>query len=189
MRYFFVLILFFCHPVLRSQTKDSVKTDYVRKPTLNSIYIQILGTGIYPTIDYERILIYKQKWQLNASAGVFFYNNKLRSVSLYSIPFELGLALGSKNHVELGVGLSYVYGLNGCTDCVPYGGDFVSSDLYSSVRIGYKYKKADGHFYFAFGFTPLIRIYKLRNPPKSLINKYESERILPMPGVSVGYSF
>jgi hypothetical protein len=183
-----IFLLFFSHTILKSQIKDSAKSDYVRKPTLNSIYVQVLGTGIWPTLGYERIILNKQKWQLNAKVGFAYYPIRSRGASPLIIPVELDQSLGRKHHLDLGIGLTYAFGFDACEDC-DRGKSFVSSSFYSSFRIGYKYKKPDGNLYFSFAVTPVIRFFEINKIPEKPVNNYGRNRVWPLPSLSAGYSF
>lgn len=175
-----------------AQEKDST-VSYVnpKRPTKNTIYAGILGNGILiSTLNYERILICKEPYQITARiGGVYYFHRRNEDVTPWSVPFELTLALGSKHHLDLGTGLTYIYGLY-CVDCSNgYNKKSASSTLYSSIRVGYKYKKEDGHLFLSLAFTPVIRIREYNtNYVLPHTSDYNNEQIIPTFGLGAGYS-
>lgn len=190
---FIICILFSVNII--AQDKDTVY-NYIRpkhKPTLNSVYIGILGTGILPiSLNYERIIINKERHQFSGRIG-YAYNFFLagEDVTPWSVPFELNFAMGSKHHLDLGIGMTYNYGIVACGNCgAAINKQSASSALYSSYRIGYKYKKEKGHFFFLLSANPFIRIKEFNsNPPAFLIDDYEQNKAFFWVGVGTGYSF
>jgi hypothetical protein len=153
-----------------------------RKKTNNTVFLEVLGTGgLISTINYERIFFSRTDYQISARLGgtYYFQNRNKEDVIPWSVPLELGLAIGSKNHLEIGTGLTYIYGDTYCTSCGHViNRQSASSTLFASVRVGYKYKKEKGHLYLNSAFTPLI-----------VIREYNTSYPTRDEGVNIFFSF
>ena len=126
-----------------------------------AVYLELGGTsGVY-AFNYSTIFHQKGKLKLNASAGFSMLireTSNSRTFWLPAIPLELTAFYGkSKHHLEMGFGV------------VPYldAGSFLDSETLEfkdkvvfgtamPLRVGYRYQKPEGGFFFRVGFTPFF---------------------------------
>lgn len=128
-----------------------------------AVYLEVGGSsGIY-AINYSKIFHQKGKLKLNASAGFSMWRNQLndfKTIWLPVIPLEVTALYGKSNHhLELGFGftsyLSRTLDINSETfefsDKVVFG-------AFIPLRVGYRYQKPEGGFFFRVGYTPIINV-------------------------------
>jgi hypothetical protein len=146
----------------------------------NSIYLELLGSGIIYSLNYERMLINSLALRvgfgyapLSASstnnAGVTktaTENITTAPLTLSWFPFSSSTSSPSSK-LEIGAGIVYV-DLTKKLASFPAG----NSIGYTAI-LGYRYQPADGGFLFRIAFTPFI-----------LFNKTE-----PWGGITFGYGF
>lgn len=174
-----ILLLFFSVDLL-------AQTAPVPFTAKNAAYLEIGGNGIVYSFNYERIFFQKGIFKSAARAGLTLFplkrggKNHLTTV----LPIEIIGMLGrSKHHLELGIGIS--------PNLIPYSEIDPATADYTSVsyeygtfipfRIGYRYQKSDGGFFFRAGYTPILDFpnkYKQRVDFTSIHG-----------GISVGKSF
>ncbi len=138
----------------------------------NAVYAEIGGTGVYGSINYERLKRLKNANYFAPSIGIalpFPENSQLVKSQFYMVPLQFNWLLGQKSSkLELGVSVNPTYSTSVTTI-----GETETSDnefgALPSCRIGYRYMGNKGLVVRA-GFTPII-----------FIN--------PWLGASVGYSF
>lgn len=152
----------------------------------NAVYLEVGGSSGRYAVNYSKIFHQKGKLKLNASAGFSMWRNeKLDSKTswLPVIPLEVTALYGKSNHhLEMGFGftsflgtsLELVSGTFGLRDKVVFG-------AFIPLRVGYRYQKPEGGFFFRVGYTPIIDF-----PPRTggnwSFNPYWA-------GVSFGKSF
>lgn len=127
----------------------------------NAIYLEVGGSsGIY-AINYSKIFHQKGKLKLNASAGFSMWRNeKLDSKTswLPVIPLEVTALYGKSNH-HLEMGFGFTSFLSTSLESVSGTFEFrdkVVYDAFISLRVGYRYQKSEGGFFFRVGYTPII---------------------------------
>lgn len=151
----------------------------------NTIYAEFGGNSGPYAINYSRIIHQKEKLKLNVSAGFSMLHHRLNSKTTWLpvVPVEISAFYGKSNHhLELGFGftsyLSRTLDINSETfefsDKVVFG-------AFIPLRVGYRYQKPEGGFFFRVGYTPIIDF-----PPRTggnwSFNPYWA-------GVSFGKSF
>jgi hypothetical protein len=151
-----------------------------------AVYLEVGGSSGRYAINYSKIFHQKGKLKLNTSVGFSMWRNEIndfRTIWLPVVPLEVSAVYGkSKHHLELGFGL--ISFLDRTLDF-----DSESLELEDKVvvnaaiplRIGYRYQKPEGGFFFRVGYTPIIDF-----PPRTggnwSFNPYWA-------GVSFGKSF
>jgi len=152
----------------------------------NAVYLELGGSSGRYAVNYSKIFHQKGKLKLNASAGFSMWRNKIKdfkTIWLPVIPLEVTALYGKSNHhLELGFGftsyLSRTLDINSETfefsDKVVFG-------AYIPLRIGYRYQKPEGGFFFRVGYTPIIDV-PVRAGKSWSFNPYWA-------GVSFGKSF
>jgi hypothetical protein len=165
---------------------SSAQTEAQTFTARNGIYVEFGGSSGRYAVNYSKIFHQKGKLKLNASAGFSMWRNgKLDSKAswLPVIPIEVTALYGKSNHhLEMGFGftsflstsLESVSGTFEFRDIVVY-------DAFIPLRVGYRYQKPEGGFFFRVGYTPIIDF-----PPRAggnwSFNPYWA-------GVSFGKSF
>ena len=138
----------------------------------NAAYGEIGGSGIIPTVNYERR--FNERWYGRVGLGVAFTYTEDDSDAAFAIPLTTSWVNRpeSKHHLELGGGLTLVAGDR--QELFDYGDDDEEfSTLSITGIVGYRYQKPDGGFLFRAAFTPVAG----------------GGYILPWAGVSFGYAW
>ncbi|OOG73641.1 hypothetical protein [Algoriphagus sp. A40] len=152
----------------------------------NSVYLEIGGSsGIY-AVNYSKIFHQKGKLKLNASAGFSMLpNEKIDSKTIWlpAIPLEVSALYGKSNHhLEMGFGFTSYLDKTTAIDSETFElSDEVVFGAVIPVRIGYRYQKPEGGFFFRVGYTPLFNV-PVRAGKSWSFNPYHA-------GVSFGKSF
>jgi hypothetical protein len=150
----------------------------------NTVYLEGFGNGGLYSLNYDRILYYRPKLKVSSRAGFGI----ISGFDFISFPVEVNLIRGDENCLELGLSASYIKGLQKGTIFEPdfdnFVGDYISSSIYGSLRIGYRYQRKEGGFTFRIGFTPLIKFHEFNRLPKQLVKNQPV-----WGGISFGYAF
>jgi len=154
----------------------------------NAIYLELLGNGLFYTINYDRLLspdvgIRVGFGYLGLGAGNSTTTNPDGTTSDNSIsarfivvPATLNYFICSQDHRgrvgsnkwELGLGILYI---NVSVDFFGFQG--TGSVIGETATVGYRYQAYDGGFIFRIGFTPV----------------YIVSRFQPWGGLSLGFGF
>lgn len=161
------LILFFLLPVITSaqeseEESPEERTSIVKK---NSIYLEAFGYAVFSaSLNYERSFQLDEKAFLGLRGGLtYFYG-------IQGIAELNGFFFGPKHFLELGVGTCTFTGWHFSEDSEE--NDFVLRDMQPNGRIGYRYQGPKGLTIKAGPF-----LY------------YDGDEVMPLPSVSLGYSF
>ncbi|WPR76406.1 hypothetical protein [Algoriphagus sp. NG3] len=152
----------------------------------NAVYLEVGGSSGRYAANYSKIFHQKGKLKLNASAGFSMWRNEKldsRTSWLPAIPLEVTAFYGKSNHhLEMGFGFTSFLGTSLAIDSETY--ETIDKVVFSAaipLRIGYRYQKPEGGFFFRVGYTPIIDF-----PPRTggnwSFNPYWA-------GVSFGKSF
>ncbi len=145
----------------------------------NTVYLEFLGNGGLYSINFDRILVDAEKFKISSSIGYGSYPNE----NIEGIPFEVNFLFGHKHYFELGTGISYIKGLTQVEPDHSYG--VISSTIYNTYRIGYRYQKDVKGFFFKVAVIPFVRVYEYEEFFKSDPDKAFFLSL----GAAVGYSF
>jgi hypothetical protein len=158
-----------------SQSAAVAKADSLDKKRAQNVYIEILGTGLIFSANYDTRFANKQDG-LGARIGVGGYS--IEASSILTVPVQINYLIGTNNKFfEVGLGFTYV--------------NFVGSDLIffkannnsdkintktiiGNLTFGYRYQPNDGGFNFRIGIDPLFNS-----------NNFDSRWF----GLSCGYTF
>jgi hypothetical protein len=152
----------------------------------NALYLEAGGNAVYYSVNYERLFYQQAHFKIAARTGFSFIPRKItnETYSDFFFPFELiGLLGKSSHHLELGVGVTPIIfpGTKINLTTAEHEYDTYKFDAIIPLRIGYRYQKPEGGFFFRFGYTPFL---SLEEPPFS-----RTSFILLFGGLSVGKSF
>lgn len=157
----------------------------------HSVYLELGGSSGRYAVNYGRIIHQKEKFKFNVSAGFTLWhytysfgpNGPKETTWLPAIPIEFTVFWGKSNHhLELGSGVvSYLESISQLnfdtfeeTRKIVFGAAF-------PLRIGYRYQKPGGGFFYRVGYTPIF------SPP---VRGKENWVFEPrFAGISIGKSF
>jgi len=135
----------------------------------NTIYFELLGQGIYDSFTFDRLYNTDKKVRTSFSAGLTF-NPDPKEFAI-GTPISYNWIFGQKkHHLELGIGLTAMYVRRGkinvheylidenseviqIHDFTGHHNDFY---LYPTPKIGYRYQKQNGGFFWRATFTPPV---------------------------------
>ena len=127
----------------------------------NAVYLELGGSSGRYAINYSKIFHQKGKLKLNASAGFSMWRNQINdfeTIWLPVIPLEITAFYGRSNHhLEMGFGFTSLLDrtLDFDSETLELK-DKVVLDAYIPLRVGYRYQKPEGGFFFRVGYTPII---------------------------------
>ncbi len=128
-----------------------------------AVYLEVGGSsGIY-AINYSKIFHQKGKLKLNSSAGFSMWRNKMndfKTIWLPVVPLEVSALYGKSNHyLELGFGFTTF--LDRTLDFDSETLELEDKVVFGAaipLRIGYRYQKPEGGFFFRVGYTPFFTL-------------------------------
>lgn len=161
-----LLLILFCQYTF-SQKDSSLQAK-------NLIYIEGGGIGGYGSLNYERVLLSRKKFNVGARVGIstyhiYDYTNSMNPDIL--ILTSLNGSYGLNHKIEIAIGettsnIVYADQIN----FMPYR----KTNFHTHFSLGYKYQKNTRGLFFRIAYTPLFELNKTyRN----------------WMGVSLGYSF
>lgn len=156
-KYSLLLILVFTQFIsigARAQTETETFT------AKNAIYLEVGGSSGRYAVNYSKIFHQKGKIKLNASAGFSMWHHRLNSKTTWLpvIPLEVTALHGKSNH-HLEMGFGFTSFLSKSFDLVSGTFEFrdiVVYDAFIPLRVGYRYQKPEGGFFFRIAYTPAI---------------------------------
>ena len=168
--FIFSIVYFIIQP---SFSQDSNQGNLSSK---SSIYFEALGTGLFYSINYDRIVFANDNLGISVRSGITYTPQSVAGANMIGIPIEMSVLLGEKKgKLELGLGFMPFYAFD----------EQIDSYLgLVTPRIGYRLQKSEGGFFLKTGFTPWI--------PISWDDSVEIEEgvyFVPMIGFAVGHTF
>lgn len=168
-KYPFILFSFFI--VFNSSAQEIL----VKK---NATYIEIAGSGLLYSLNYDRLLVVDQKLRFSSTIGMW-YIPPMPSFSdfSYMIGSTIGFntLFGRETHfAELGINLSYM----SMRDIE----DNQFHTVFLPIRIGYRYQKDEGGLFLRASLMPII----------SILQDVDAEFLYPVTphfALGIGYSF
>jgi len=140
---------------------SSAQTEPETLTAKNAVYLEFGGSSGRYAINYSKIFHQKGKLKLNASAGFSMWRNQIndfKTIWLPVIPLEVTAFYGRSNHhLEMGFGFTSLLDrtLDFDSETLELE-DKVVLDAYIPLRVGYRYQKPEGGFFFRVGYTPII---------------------------------
>ncbi len=195
-----LLPLLFILPIItQGQSIDTKK---------NTVYVEAFGSGLYYSINYDRIIIENEKSYGGLSIGIAALSSKDRtSVMLPLSLYGLASLSANKSHFfEYGAGFSTLHERDNKYIDDRHGGRIKSAEtvLFFVPKIGYRYQQAKGGFFARITLSPLVQVfYHLTAKGENWTDgsSYEYSRtstfgkefnnyhIYPYGGVSIGWTF
>lgn len=150
MRRFFLLAFLFLALFSLKAQETNVKAN-VKKNVVN---IEVAGSGILYSFNYDRMLIIDQNMRFTANIGTWYLPHfESFSDFIYMIGGVAGIntLLGQEKHfAEIGINVSYMR----MRDIDDTNYDMV----YLPIRLGYRYQKDEGGLFLRASFMPIIPI-------------------------------
>lgn len=146
-----ILGLIFTTSSLYSQSLITFKQSESKK---NSIFVEGLGHGFLYSLNYERLILNKGKYQLSGQVGISYYGKDSGIIPLW-MPISLNQTINfsQSKFFEVGIGKMLI------NDGVDYGnGVFVDNYQLESwiFRIGYKQYLKNDKFLLKIAYTPIL---------------------------------
>lgn len=128
----------------------------------NAVYLELGGSSGRYAINYSKIFHQKGKLKLNASAGFSMWHHRLNSKTTWLpvVPLEISAFYGKSNH-HLEIGFGFISLLDRTLDFDSESlvlEDKVVFNAAIPLRIGYRYQKPGGGFFFRVGYTPFFSV-------------------------------
>ena len=166
---FFLIFLYFCLPLGSLAQRVNGEGSFRSR---NTIYLEGLGSGGFYSINYERLLLLKEKQAYGFRVGTSYFGNSPSNLTLIG---ELFTLVGKGNHHgDFGVGLTGITSNN----IEPYPFGVKKNRLLAVPRLSYRYQKQPGGLMLRAGFTPFIELSRVN------INPFG-----PWLGLAVGHAF
>jgi len=160
--------IIFCNFCIAQEDIKQDVTKNFKDNLQHSLFLEILGSSFqFYNITYDCSYKISQKRKITVGLGGRVSSNY--NHSSFGMTPQFNYLNGEKHHLELGVGLGYnweKYKRSGETD----------SHVHIPIRIGYRYQKSEGGFFWKIAFVPTFF---------SELNF----RILPWAGVAFGFTF
>lgn len=156
----------------------------------NALYLELGGSSGRYAVNYGRIIHQKDKLKVNVSAGFALWHYTVDLGPAYkrtswhpATPVELTAFWGrSSHHLEFGIGFVPYWEPIGQVEPITL--EITEKTVFNAgvpLRIGYRYQKPSGGFFFRVGYTPFF------NLPVGGREEWSFEP--RMAGVSFGKSF
>ena len=150
----FGALFFFISMESKAQSKAELFT------AKNIVYLDLGGNAGQYAFNYGRVFHQKGKLKLSASVGFsMWYQGSISNTRwLPAIPVELTAFYGKSNHhLEIGAGVTSYLGNSIYFDQETFESvDKVVLSAFIPLRVGYRYQKPEGGFFFRVGYTPII---------------------------------
>lgn len=154
-----ILSIFLCTAsVVFAQRKESLGSLKGK----GAVFIELLGNGSWYSLNYDRVFYHRKRNALTWRAGLAYwpYSNGMIKTGTTVYVGEFNYLRGKAPHfLESGIGLTHwwIFGLDN--------DKYIRN--YLLARIGYRYQKPGGGFFFRVGATP--GIYLERNIDRNYI--------------------
>ncbi len=148
----------------------------------NTFYLELVGNGMFYSLNYDRILVVQQNWKMSGRIGGMYlpgldYNDR----QMIGLPLEVSYLRGrNKHYLEVGLGFTATY------DTYRLGESRVKDlALMGVARVGYRHQKREGGLFYKVGFTPVHGVvYNMRNRQNSIGSNFT----YPLFGLAIGYT-
>jgi len=132
-------------------TQDKRDTVQIQK---NTLYAEAFGNCLYGSINYDRIIVNRNKNKVSLRIGMMPYP---KITSLAAVTFEVSYFHGVIHHFEYSTGLIYTHILSQQPHYLNNVYETVGS-LLITPNIGYRYQKPSGGFFARIGIGVHIKL-------------------------------
>ena len=158
-----ICCLLFCCSVCFAQDvviQDSAKN---RKIVIqHTLFAELLGSSVFfYNITYDCLFAFTKEHKIAIAAGFQYPSFFDVSYHTFGGSIQVNYLYGVKNHhLEIGTGITTL--------------DFIKwNDIYIPIRMGYRYQRNNGGFFWKVAFTPTVSLFGFG----------------PSGGVAIGYTF
>lgn len=162
-----LIVLFLILPYLADCRNNSKNYGLIH----NTVYLEGGGSAFWYSLNYERNFIFAEKHRLLFGGGLSVI--PLTKDANLMLLASLGYLYGSKHKFEASLTPSYSFYKDLSED---------DENLRFSLKIGYRRNWSSG-LQFRVGISPIYTVF-MYNPPAK-----KEKSILPVPYISIGYSF
>lgn len=152
----------------------------------NTLYAEFFGNCIYGSINYDRIVMHKNKNKVSLRFGFLPYP---KVTSLASATFEVSYINGIKHNLEYSIGVSYFHVLS--MEAQYNNTDYqATGNLYLFPHFGYRFQKPEGGFFLRIGIGANIKVAELYQYTPSKHDKtFPQVNSHVWFGIGIGYTF
>lgn len=152
----FSLVLLISSPSIFAQTEAETFT------AKKAVYLDLGGNAGQYAITFGKHFYQKGAIKMMGSVGFSLWADRVEGSTVFNpaIPLEVSGLIGSGNHhLELGLGLTphLATSLDFNSETLELE-DKVVFDSLIPLRIGYRYQKPEGGFFFRVGYTPFFKV-------------------------------
>ncbi len=141
-----------------------------------------MANSIVYSLNYDRILISKEKWKFSGRLGFGYFFDRYNRHSVLNFPSEFTFLIGkSKHFFETGLGVTYYVFTVPKEEYYYWEAEHYS---YLFSRFGYRYQRPQGGFFFKAGLNVACALTE-----NSRYAFYYSEFVWVYGGVGIGYTF
>ena len=155
----FLLVLVFALSFSFGATAQTEAETFTAK---NAIYLDIGGNAGQYAFTYGRLITQKNALKVMGSVGFSLWADRVDGSTVFNpaVPLELSGLIGNGNHhLELGLGVTPHLATS--LDFNPETSELEDKVVFGSLiplRIGYRYQKPEGGFFFRVGYTPFFTV-------------------------------
>jgi len=166
------LLFFLLAAFASSAFAQSAKTQNNKLTRRNSVQLELFGHGMLYSLNYEYVLINRNRLKTTAQVGFSYYPPSTGYRPIW-IPIGINELISfGKHHIEIGIGQVIITEMGHDI----YGDARREWEGLFSGRVGYRYQKPNGRLIIRAGFTPLYEYL-------------DGHAFHPSGGLAVGYSF
>ena len=184
-------------------------------PKRNTLYFEVFGQGLYNSFAFDRLYKIDKKIKTSFTAGLTIIPSN--ELFVLALPLSYNFIFGKNNHhLELGFGITPMLlrstynaetsftDISGTSYNEKFIGHSTNYYLYPTPKIGYRFQKANGGFFFRITLTPPIAginkegtikggstNYSHNNNKVEYFKSaaiYDGYKIFPWAGISFGYT-
>jgi hypothetical protein len=170
-------------------------------PKRNSVYLEVYGQGYYNSICFDRLYNMNKKVKTSVTAAltlVPYFSRHNDYLFVIGVPVSYNWLFGKrKSHLELGLGLTVSSQTYNDFYLSETGARMTTNYIYLTPKIGYRFQKPQGGFFFRACLTPLYDLYKSNQfkdrftkfpAPLAFQQQMNTRQLYPWLGLSFGYT-
>ncbi len=161
---------------------DAQKKERIENP--NELHIELLGSGIIYSVNYERVFYKKNKFEFRAKAGIPFnpflvWEYEYRAIGISFEP-KINYLMG-RNSIDFGIGYTYLYFFDNVQEEI-FG---CCADINLLIpRLGFKRYNERKTRFWEISFTPLFTLDLNEEG-----DEWDSNFFIPFGGLIYGWKF
>jgi hypothetical protein len=145
----------------------TAQTEAEKFTATHSVHLELGGNAGRYAFNYGRLIYQKRAFKVLGSVGFSLWSdsNLIKGNTRWypAIPLELSALIGrGKHHLEIGLGITSFldqtinFSNDTGTGILTKGSNFMRTIV--PLRVGYRYQKPDGGFFFRVGYTPFFGV-------------------------------